>query len=204
MSQILIDSMADLYSHRYLEECRPIPKTHNNIHILLREYKLNHPEIFQSYVRVTLQCFDMIRATICDDLIFHNNLQNEQHPITEQLAATLFCFGHFGNAASTLKVALWAGIRYGTVDHITKNVMVAVCRNEFHCTTLHWPDEEEREAAKQWVEENSCLTWRNGWLMVDGTLVLLYAHPSFYGNMWYDRKSNYSMNVQVHPSFYIA
>ncbi|KIK79565.1 hypothetical protein PAXRUDRAFT_769110 [Paxillus rubicundulus Ve08.2h10] len=33
--------------------------------------------------------------------------------------------------------------------------------------------------------------------MVDGTLVLLYSHPSFYGNSWYDHKSNYSMNVQI-------
>ncbi|KIM76160.1 hypothetical protein PILCRDRAFT_78031, partial [Piloderma croceum F 1598] len=148
-------------------------------------------------VRVTPQCFDMILATIHDDPIFHNNLQNQQHPIAEQLAIALYCFGHFGNVASMLKVALWAGIGYRTVDCITKCVMVAVCRNEFHCTTLHWPNKAEKEAAKQWVEENSCLAWRNGWLMVDGTLVPLYPYSGFYGNTWYNRKSNYSMNVQL-------
>lgn len=138
-------------------------------------------------------------AAICHDPIFHNNSQNEQHPVDEQLAFTLYRFGHFGNAAGTLKVALWAGIGYGTVDQVTNRVMVAVCREEFHRATLHWPDGEEKEAVKEWVEANFCLAWRYGWLMVDGTLVPLFACPGFYGTTWYDRKSNYSMNVQVHP-----
>jgi len=196
-SQIFIDAMAELYSRWYMNERRPIVKTHDNIHILLGDYKVNRPEIFRSYVRVTPECFDSILATIRDDPIFHNNSQNEQHPISEQLAIALYRFGHFGNAASALKVALWAGIGYGTVDRITKRVMVAVCREEFRRAALHWPDGREKEAAKEWVEENSCLAWRDGWLMVDGTLVPLYARPGFYGNTWYDRKSNYSMNVQV-------
>ena len=37
--------------------------------------------------------------------------------------------------------------------------------------------------------------WCNGWLIVDGTLVPLFQHPAFYGNTWFDHKSNYSMNV---------
>src|ERR1700720_4203220 len=114
--------------------------THDNIHFLLGDYKVNHPEIFHTHVRVTPECFDTLLATICDDPVFHNNSQNQQHPVDEQLAITLYQFGHFGNAASTLKVALWAGVRYGTVDRITKRVMMAVCRDEFRHSTLHWPN----------------------------------------------------------------
>ena len=33
-------------------------------------------------------------------------------------------------------------------------------------------DESEKQAAKAWVEEN---LWRDGWLMVDDTLVSLFA-----------------------------
>jgi hypothetical protein len=62
---------------------------------------------------------------------------------------------------------------------------------------VKWPTDEEREKAKQWVEEASGPEWRDGWLMVDGTLVPLFQRPGFYGNTWYDRKSNYSMNVQA-------
>ena len=51
--------------------------------------------------------------------------------------------------------------------------------------------------AKDWVEKQSCLAWRNGWLMVDGTLVPLFRRPGYFGNVFFDRKSNYSLNVQV-------
>jgi hypothetical protein len=33
--------------------------------------------------------------------------------------------------------------------------------------------------------------------MVDRTLVPLHIQPGFFGNVFYDCKSNYSMNVQV-------
>jgi hypothetical protein len=75
--------------------------------------------------------------------------------------------------------------------------MKAICSDCFRHSALYWPTLDEKEEAKRWVEENSCPAWRDGWLMVDGTLVPLYARPAFYGNTWYDRKSNYSLNVQV-------
>ena len=146
-------------------------------------------------------CLDQktrVQTTFARHTVFHKNSQNAQHLVAKQLAIALYHFGHFGNAASTLKVALWSGVGYGTVDLIIKRVMTAVCWESFQHRTLHWADESEKEAAKMWVEENSCPAWRDGWLMVDGTLVPLFAHPGFYGNTWYDRKSNYSMNVQVH------
>ncbi|KZP33765.1 hypothetical protein FIBSPDRAFT_881291 [Athelia psychrophila] len=145
-SETILDDMADLYSRHYLNERRDIPKTQDNLHLLLHTYKDDFPDIFRSYVP------------------------------------------HL--------VALWAGVGYGTVNLVTKRVMTAICREEFRRSTLHWPNDAEKEAARAWVEENSCPGWRGGWLMVDGTLVPLYARPGFFGNTWFDRKSNYSMNVQ--------
>ncbi|KIY53655.1 hypothetical protein FISHEDRAFT_68686, partial [Fistulina hepatica ATCC 64428] len=81
----------------------------------------------------------------------------------------------FHNAStSTRKVALQFGISYGT-----------------------WSNAHAKERAKEWVESVSCPAWRDGWCMVDGTLVPLFRRPSFYGNTWFDRKSNYSLNVQL-------
>lgn len=54
-----------------------------------------------------------------------------------------------------------------------------------------------KSEAKEWVEDKSCPAWRNGWLMVDGTLVPLFRRPGYFGNVFFDRKSNYSLNVQV-------
>ncbi|KAF8585434.1 hypothetical protein K439DRAFT_1632704, partial [Ramaria rubella] len=124
-----------------------------------------------------------------------------KHPALFQsllhLAVVLYQFSHFGNAASMQKVSLWAGLGYGTVDKCMWWVMKAVCDESFRRVVMRWPNENEKEEASRWVESHSCLGWRGGWLMVDGTLVPLFAQLGFYGNSWYDHRSNYSLNVQV-------
>ena len=119
-SEVLLDMLGDLYTRCYLNNRQPIEKTTSNMYLLLHEYQVSHPEIFRTYVRVTPECFNAILAAIRDDPIFNNNSQNEQHPVAEQLAITLYRFGHFRNVASTLKVTPWSGVGYGTVDCITK------------------------------------------------------------------------------------
>ena len=94
---------------------------------------------------VTPACFDKILEAIRDDEVFHNSSQNEQDPVERQLAVTLFRFGHFGNAASTMKVALWAGVGYGTVRLYTTRVMAAICSKNFHHAALRWPDAVTKE-----------------------------------------------------------
>lgn len=39
--------------------------------------------------------------------------------------------------------------------------------------------------------------WRNGFCIADRILILLYRKPSHYGKTFYDRKSCYSINVQI-------
>jgi hypothetical protein len=75
--------------------------------------------------------------------------------------------------------------------------MSALCNNRFRRSAIRWSSPEAKETAKSWVESNSCAAWRGGWCMVDGTLVPLFMRPAFFGNNWFDRKSNYSLNVQV-------
>ncbi|KAF8980234.1 hypothetical protein BDQ17DRAFT_1439032 [Cyathus striatus] len=54
-----------------------------------------------------------------DHAIFQNNSSCEQMPVEQQVAITLYRFHHYGNAASAMKVALWAGVSYGTVQDAT-------------------------------------------------------------------------------------
>ena len=161
--------------------------------LLLEDYKHNRPEIFRSYLCITPACFNKLVSAIEDDLVFHNSSQNYQMPVAEQVAVALYCFGHYGNAASVMKVALHFGVGYGTVNLVTTRVLKACCSEWFYCASIQWASPQ----AKAWVEEESCPAWHDGWLMVDGTLVPLFQQPGFYGNVWFDRKSNYSMNVQV-------
>ena len=63
---------------------------------------------------------------------------------------------------------------------------------------------EEKEAEKAWVDATMGFKgfWREGWLMYDGTIVVLFARPSFEGNAYYTRKANYGLNLQVSQSVF--
>ena len=39
--------------------------------------------------------------------------------------------------------------------------------------------------------------WREGWIMYDGTIVVLHEKPIMHGDAYYTRKANYGLNVQV-------
>ncbi|KIJ29160.1 hypothetical protein M422DRAFT_269504 [Sphaerobolus stellatus SS14] len=151
----------------------------------------------QKWSSPTPTTFDTIVANLRDNPVFHNNLENEQLPVEIQVAVALHHFGHFGNAASIQKVGIWAGLGFGTVDLVTRRVMAAVCDPIFHKRVMKSPDAAIKEKAMMWVEACSCPAWRKGWCMVDGTLVPLASRSAHFGNTWYDRKSNYSLNVQL-------
>jgi hypothetical protein len=196
-AEIYMERMAQLYSDRYLQDRPPIPKSQEFKEMLLGIYKHEHPEIFRSYLRITVSCFDALVSVLEEDPTFHNNSHTGQMPVVEQLAIALYRFGHYGNGASVKKVALLFGVGYGTVKLVTARVLKACCSEKFRSASVQWVNAATKETAKVWVEKASCPEWRNGWFMVDGTLVPLFRRPAFFGNTWFDRKSNYSMNVQV-------
>ncbi|KAF8574421.1 hypothetical protein K439DRAFT_1649780 [Ramaria rubella] len=125
-------------------------------------------------LHVSLHTFDALLLKVQGHPVFQNNLENEQISVDSQVAIILYRLGHFGNATSMQKVGLWVGYGYGT---------------GFRRVVMRWPNERQKEEASNWVESRSCL-------MVDGTMVPLFACPGFYGNSWYDCKRNYSLNVQ--------
>ena len=196
-AETYVHHMGNLYSERYMAERTEIPKTQVFMRLLLGEYKDRFPHIFRSYLHIDPHCFDSLVESIHDDEIFHNNSNNPQMPIDEQVVIALYRFGHYGNAASIMKVALQFGVGFGTVHLVTTRVMKACCSERFRSSSVQWASERMKTEAKDWVEANSCPAWRNGWLMVDGTLVPLFRRPGYFGNVFFDRKSNYSLNVQV-------
>ncbi|CAK5282892.1 unnamed protein product [Mycena citricolor] len=48
--ELYLDSLAELYSQRYLAERTPIPKSLDFIELLLGTYKESNPDIFRSYL----------------------------------------------------------------------------------------------------------------------------------------------------------
>lgn len=167
----------------------------SQLYLVLVLFKEDDPARFRRNLRVSPKTFDAIFNKIDWHPVFLNGSTQEQMPVAEQLAITLFRFGHFGNAASVECVAQWAGCSAGMVVSATRRVIQAILT--FHDEFVHWPSSEEKEAAKEWVEAAACAAWRDGWVFVDGTLVPLSDKPGHHGEAYFDRKSNYSLNVQV-------
>ncbi|KAJ4476005.1 hypothetical protein C8J55DRAFT_536766 [Lentinula edodes] len=158
------------------------------------------PKRFQRNIRVSPSTFDELLARICDHPVFISQGSAHQIPIQHQLAIAMFRFGHFGNGASVESIAQWAGMSAGTVVNATRRVMVAFLA--LHDDVIRWPTARMKEEAKEWVEAATCAAWRNGWIFVDGTLIPLAEKPAYHGEAYFDRKSNYSLNVQVHDILY--
>jgi hypothetical protein len=66
-----------------------------------------------------------------------------------------------------------------------------------HNVAIRWPNTEEKAEVADWVESRSCAAWRLGFAMVDGTLIPLHKKPGHFSEHFFDRKSNYSLNLQV-------
>ena len=196
-------ALATIYSNCYHMGRKPgriKPPAH--LPLILTTYKDQEEfhHLFRQHLRIDPITFDNILTEISTDPVFTNQSRHPQMAVDRQLAITLFRFGHYGNAASLQRVADWAGVGKGTVLVVTRRVMTAVLRSSFKDQAIRMPTPEEKEGAKQWVGQRSkCMAWRDGWCFVDGTLVPLAFWPFWYGQSYFDRKCQYSLNIQVIP-----
>lgn len=189
-------TMSAIIAQRYLNPREPIPKSSEDLQICLTEWKEKRPELFQIEARMYPAEFDELVKRLKDEPIFSNNspTEQEQLPVETQLMIAL---RRFESGEKVHTQAMWAGVGYGTVDLCTRRVLQAIHTSSLKEMHVRWPVGQEREEAKQWAETQACPAWKDGWCMVDGTLIPLYSRPRYYGDLWFDRKSNYSMNVQV-------
>ena len=130
---------------------------------------------------------------------FNTNSHIPQIPLEKQLLLTLKHLGSYRNSASLANLAQWGGVGEGTVDKITRRVLSAVIESGLREKHVFWPESgsRRRERTKEMVTEKVIEDWRGGWCMIDGTLVPLCTKPHYFGERFFDRKSNYSVNVQV-------
>jgi hypothetical protein len=83
----------------------------------------------------------------------------------------------------------------------THQIMTALLSPDFGKHAVQLPTDKEKEDTNIWVEEHSCKAWRDGWCLVNGTLIPQYVRPYWYGKTYFDRKCNYSLNIQVSRLF---
>lgn len=94
---------------------------------------------------------------------------------------------------------MWAEISFGSVDFIIRWVITAIFSSNLQWDHVRWLAEgSEWEYAKDWVEKQfGKEAWRGGWCMINDILIPLFQKPHWYEDIWFDRKNNYFMNVQI-------
>ena len=152
---------------------------------------------FISMLWVTPLVFSTILQLIENHHIFLNHTNNGQTPVEQQLAVTLYQMGCYGNAASVEDIAQIAGCSEGSVDNYTDQCFTAI--ESLHDLFVHKLTAAEKEVEKKWMDENLGFKgkWQDGWLMYDGTIVVVFQKPGLNRNTYYTQKGNYRLNVQV-------
>ncbi|KDQ52378.1 hypothetical protein JAAARDRAFT_108332, partial [Jaapia argillacea MUCL 33604] len=132
---------------------------------------------FVQMLRVTPGSFQFILQLIEDHPIFSRSsgaiFQTRSHrpqlPVQLQLAVTLYQMGRYGNGASIMDIARISSVSEGA-----------------------------KEVEKKWMEEHiGCVGWREGWMMYDGTIVVLFQKPGLNSDAYYTHKYNYGLNAQI-------
>lgn len=164
-------------------------KQSSQLPLILWYFKVHDYRRFRRNLKVHPTIFNYLLYMMNDDHTFGHSTQNAPHSVNSgilllaniQLATALYRFGHYGDAATCEDIAQWAGISAGSesVVNCTRRVMSAFLL--FHEGVIKWPNEEKKKAAKDSVEALSCPAWRNGYCMVDGTLIPLYEKPTHFG-----------------------
>ena len=170
------------------------------LHLLAHD-AIHQPHHFQRKVCVLPVIFDDILDSISNNPVFRSRSHNQQLPVSIQLAIFLKHLGHYGNVNGPDDLAEWAGVSVGTVVNCTHRVMVALL--DLHNNFICFPERGSSAMQKAWrfTESRSCRSWRNGVFAADGSTFNLFRKPSHFGETFYDRKSRYSLNCQVHINF---
>ncbi|KIK14158.1 hypothetical protein PISMIDRAFT_117524 [Pisolithus microcarpus 441] len=164
---------------------------------LLHHFTEFRPALFRKQLRVDPLIFDDILGQISGHVIFQNQSNNKQLPIAIQLAIFLFRAGHYGNACTPEDVVQWVGVSVGTVVNCTHHIMATLLDQHDQFIYIPHAHSEEMCRARAFTESRTCRAWRNRIFAADGSMVNLYERPGMFGDSFYDRKSQFSLNCQV-------
>jgi hypothetical protein len=177
-----INTIITIEQTRYLNRHHPIPKA-GSLHLAWQyAQNLDDHHQFINMLHVTPLVFSTILQLIENHPVFVNDSNNAQTPVEQQLSVTLYQMGCYGNAVSVEEVACVAGCGEGSVENFTNQCFTAIegLHNHFVCCLTP----AEKEVEKRWMDENLGFKgkWQDGWLMYDGTIVVLFQKPGLNGD----------------------
>lgn len=182
---------------RYLRERPPVPKQ-GNINLAWDfAADSSHHQRFLNMLHISPFVFEKLLSLIEDHEVFQSDSNHGQAPVELQLAVTLYRMGRYGNGASVEDIARVAGCSEGSVNNFTNRCFKAIL--SLHNQFVRPLTPEEKEVEKVYMDNHLGFKglWREGWVMYDGTIVVLFRKPGKDGDAYYTRKSNYGLNLQV-------
>lgn len=185
----LIELQMLIKSNRYLNEKTRIPKSSAMNDMLW----LWPDDVFKQEVRMSKRCFIIFISMIENHEVFKSKSNHKQKSVWIQAMVVLRRFGGNGNGNSLGRSSRLAGIGVGTVCSYTKRVMTAILSLENDM--ISWPDDDERRAIAERFHRNYGLKGCVG--IIDGTPIVFNQRPAVDGEVYWSRKSEYSMNVQL-------
>lgn len=150
------------------------------------------PYDFRAALRTTPACFQALLNLIGDHPVFQSTSRNKPPPPEHQLAITLERLGSNGNGASVSRLARYYKVSLGAVINCTRRVLTAIK----DCAKGHlaWPSKRRRKRISAVMSQEGfpgCVGF------VDGTTFPLMQKPGKDGEVFWDRKKQYSINGQI-------
>ncbi|EFP76176.2 uncharacterized protein PGTG_02617 [Puccinia graminis f. sp. tritici CRL 75-36-700-3] len=147
---------------------------------------------FKQATRTSKSGFLCVLREIFSHPIFQSNSNRPQIPIPHQLALTLERLGSNGNGSSVVCLSRNLSVAHGTVIKITRRVTEALTSLEEQY--IKWLNQQRRQEISS-VMKNEGFDGCVGF--VDGTTIPLFQWPGFNGEVFWDHKKRYSINVQI-------
>ena len=184
-----VELNAVLTRSRNLKSREPIPKTRAFFDIV---WDLPDDQ-FRLITRMNRESFVVLckKLEFCKE--FYSYGTKLQAPVWKQLLLVLNRLGCNGNGASMKRHAIWHGVSYGTVEKYTERVIAALLRHEREY--ISWPDVYERKVISRCLARDFGLKGAVG--MIDGTQIHFFQRPGVDGEVYWTRKSQYSINLQI-------
>jgi len=148
---------------------------------------------FKALFRVTRAEFKMIVSRVRGHSAFRRRegQKKKMRPVEYQVLTFLHYLGTKGCTYVGLSSYLRIGV--GTVKMYVERVSKAL--RSYAGAAISWPNAEERILLRDYYGRHYHWPLLVG--AVDGSCIPLFCRPSLQGGDYHDRKSNYSVNIQI-------
>lgn len=148
---------------------------------------------FRIIARCDKASFVRLVADLEQHAVFQNNSKHSQKHVWIQVMLTLSRLGCEGNGTSIGATAIHWGKSYGSVVNFTDRTLQAIL--SLRDAEIKWPSAQERRAISSRFDRDHGMKGCVG--IVDGTHVNFFQRPAVDGEVFFNRKQRYSMNVQL-------